>query len=80
MKLRDAAVFLMISSILWTLFNLYWAVKQLMQVFSYGSENFMNAILSLLMVIIPISLLVLSITLLKYKPSQASGQTEEINE
>ncbi len=78
MKTKNAAIFLMISSIIWILSDLYWTVQR----FTGGNWYLYKAkpvdlIISTVIIIVPISLLVLSIALINNKTTENTQIIEE---
>lgn len=79
MKTKNAAIFLMISSIIWILSDLYWTVQR----FTgdswdyYRYEKPVDLIISTVTIIIPISLLILSIALMNNKTTENTQIIEE---
>ena len=79
MKTKNAAIFLMISSIIWILSDLYWTVQR----FTgdswdyYRYEKPVDLIISTVTIIIPISLLILSIALMNNKTTVNTQIIEE---
>jgi len=78
MKTKNAAIFLMISSIFWLLTDLYWTVQRFTgSSWDYYKEKPVDLIISTLMMIVPISLLILSIALMNRKSDTNSQIIEE---
>ena len=78
MKTKNAATFLMISSIIWILSDLYWTVQRFTGAsWDYYKEEPADLIISTLMIIVPISLLILSIALMNNKSETNTQIIEE---
>jgi len=78
MKTKNAAIFLMISSIFWLLSDLYWTVQRFTgSNWHYYKEKPVDLIISTLMMIVPISLLILSIALMNNKTDTNTQIIEE---
>ena len=80
MKTKNAAIFLMISSIIWILSELYSTVQRFTGDiwYYYYEEEPVVLIITTLMIIVPISLLILSIALMNNK-SETNTQIIEEN-
>lgn len=71
MKIKNAAVFLMISSIFWIVCDLYGTVQRFVGPSSeYYKEHLVDGLIQTLMIIIPVSLLFLSLALINKKSEQ----------
>ena len=78
MKTKNAAIFLMISSIIWILSDLYYTFQRFTGAsWDYYSENPVDLIISIVKIIIPISLLILSIALMNNKTTENTQIIEE---
>ena len=78
MKTKNAAIFLMISSIIWILSDLYWTVQRFTgDNWYYYKEKPVDLIISTLLIIGPISLLILSIALMNNKSETNTQIIEE---
>ncbi len=77
MKLKNASIFLMVSSIIWLLADIYWAVQRFIgPAWNYYKEQPIEIVLQTLMIIVPISLLVLAIALINHKPGDLLPENE----
>lgn len=67
MKIRTAATFLMISSIFWIIYTLYNLVMRVSVMLEFGSRKgaILDLVFSVLFLMVPISLLLLAIALLR---------------
>lgn len=80
MKNKNAAIFLMVASIFWTLSEIYWMVVRFTgSAWEYYRDKPLEVCINALMVIVPVSLLVFSISLINNKTEPASNDTEEIS-
>ncbi len=79
MKTKNAAIFLMISSIIWILSELYSTVQRFTGDiwYYYYEEEPVVLIITTLMIIVPISLLILSIALMNNKSETNTQIIEE---
>ncbi len=68
LKIKNVAIFLMISSIFWLLKDLYWIIRSFTgDSWNYYKENPVDLIISILLITLPISFLLLSIALMNSK-------------
>jgi cytochrome bd-type quinol oxidase subunit 2 len=73
MKIKNAAIFLLIASICGILVELYWSVKN----FEYYSREIIEIFMRILSLTLPIALLVLSIALMNNKTEENTQIIEE---
>ena len=79
MKIKNAAVFLMIGSIYWILLRLYHIIDSFSETrLEYTKEHLIKWGFDSLGIILPISLLVLSIALMNNKSDVVSNEKEEV--
>ena len=79
MKIKNAAVFLMIGSIYWILLRLYHIIDSFSETrLEYTKEHLIKWGFDSLGIILPISLLVLSIALMNNKSDVDSNEKEEV--
>ena len=79
MKIKNAAVFLMIGSIYWILLRLYHIIDSFSETrLEYTKEHLIKWGFDSLGIILPISLLVLSIALMNNKTDVVSNEKEEV--
>ena len=79
MKNKNAAILLMISSIFWILSDIYWSIQRFTGLsWEYYKEKPADLIISILIIIVPISLLIFSIALINNKSDVVSNDKEEV--
>lgn len=79
MKLRTATIFLLLSSIIWLILEIYSTILRFQgPLWDFYKGNLLNLFLPLLMLLVPVSLLLFSIAILKNKTPGISIDSEEI--
>ncbi len=79
MKNKNAAILLMISSIFWILADIYWSIQRFTgSNWDYYKEKPADFIISILIIIVPISLLIFSIALINNKSEVVLNEKEEV--
>ena len=71
MKLKNAALVLMIGSIYWIFVCVYSGFKAITKSWDYYKDNLLDLAIDRLFIVVPISLLILAIALMKDKPTDA---------
>ena len=78
MKTKSAALILMISSILWLIDHLYFIIKMIISHDYFQISNF-QGVLNMFVILVPISLIILSFSLIRDKSISVSNQHENKN-
>jgi hypothetical protein len=79
MKIKNAAVILMIASIYWILADVYWTIDRFTgPKLEYFKDNVLSYILQTMIIIVPVSLLFVSVALMKNKTETSSSEIEAL--
>jgi len=77
MKLKNAAICLMIGSIYWIFVCIYSGFKAITKSWDYYKDNLVDLAIDRLFIIVPVSLLILSIALMKDKSNDVPANIPE---